>query len=160
MTPLATPCSARSWTRVFSCGSTTCTCESPNLCGLAPDSPVEELQIEDCSDPKRLLQVFENLIGNAIKFTPPGGRIVVRAASKGEGVMFSVADTGAGIAPDAVGTYLTGSGRRRREPSDVDGDCRQLGTTRRGRGGGGAGAGRHRGQQPHHGDVDTRTGAS
>jgi PAS domain S-box-containing protein len=53
-------------------------------------------------DRKRLLQVFENLIGNAIKFTPPGGRIVVRVAARDEGVMFSVTDTGPGIAPDAV----------------------------------------------------------
>ena len=51
---------------------------------------------------RRLLQVFENLIGNAIKFTPSGGRIVVRAAVKDGEVMFSVTDTGAGIAPDAV----------------------------------------------------------
>jgi signal transduction histidine kinase len=53
-------------------------------------------------DRKRLLQVFENLIGNAIKFTLPGGRIVVRAVRNDADVMFVVADTGAGIAPDAV----------------------------------------------------------
>ena len=51
---------------------------------------------------RRLLQVFENLIGNATKFTPPGGRIVVRVEVKNEDVMFSVTDTGVGIAPDAV----------------------------------------------------------
>ena len=53
-------------------------------------------------DRRRLLQVFENLIGNAAKFTQPGGRILVRVALKDEGVMFSVTDTGVGIAPDAV----------------------------------------------------------
>ena len=51
---------------------------------------------------RRLLQVFENLIGNATKFTQPGGRIVVRVAVKNEDVMFSVTDTGVGISPDAV----------------------------------------------------------
>jgi PAS domain S-box-containing protein len=51
---------------------------------------------------RRLLQVFENLIGNAIKFTQPGGRIVVRVAVKDQDVMFSVTDTGVGIAPAAV----------------------------------------------------------
>jgi PAS domain S-box-containing protein len=51
-------------------------------------------------DRHRLLQVFENLIGNAAKFTAPGGRISVGARpTKGE-VLFWVADTGTGI-PDA-----------------------------------------------------------
>jgi PAS domain S-box-containing protein len=53
-------------------------------------------------DRKRLLQVFENLIGNAIKFTKPGGAIVVGAAPKGNDVVFSVTDTGVGIAADAA----------------------------------------------------------
>ncbi len=52
------------------------------------------------ADRDRCLQVFENLIGNAIKFTPRGGRITV-GAIPGEGeVHFSVADTGPGIAPE------------------------------------------------------------
>ncbi len=50
----------------------------------------------------RLLQVFENLIGNAIKFTAAGGRITVGAASKDREVVFWVADSGSGIAPDAL----------------------------------------------------------
>ena len=53
-------------------------------------------------DRRRLLQVFDNLIGNATKFTRPGGRIVVRVEAKNEDVMFSVTDTGVGIASDAV----------------------------------------------------------
>jgi PAS domain S-box-containing protein len=53
-------------------------------------------------DSRRLLQVFENLIGNASRFTPSGGHIVVRVAVKDKDVVFSVTDTGVGIAPDAL----------------------------------------------------------
>ena len=54
------------------------------------------------ADRNRLLQIFENLVGNAIKFTGPGGRITVGAAP-GEGhVLFWVADTGIGIAEEHV----------------------------------------------------------
>jgi signal transduction histidine kinase len=52
------------------------------------------------ADRDRLLQVLENLIGNAIKFTPPGGTITVRVERRGDEVWCSVADTGPGIAPD------------------------------------------------------------
>ena len=51
---------------------------------------------------KRLLQVFENLIGNAIKFTEAGGEVLVTAAPQNDEVKFSISDTGAGIAPEAA----------------------------------------------------------
>jgi PAS domain S-box-containing protein len=50
------------------------------------------------ADRDRLLQVFENLIGNAIKFTKPGGRITLGATARAGEVLFSVSDTGRGIA--------------------------------------------------------------
>jgi PAS domain S-box-containing protein len=49
------------------------------------------------ADQARLLQVLENLIGNAIKFTPEGGCITVTATRGCGEVQFSVADTGPGI---------------------------------------------------------------
>jgi PAS domain S-box-containing protein len=51
-------------------------------------------------DHDRLLQVFENLVGNAVKFTDAGGRIVVGADARDHEVVFRVADTGRGIAAE------------------------------------------------------------
>jgi signal transduction histidine kinase len=44
-----------------------------------------------------MLQVFSNLVGNAVKFTPEHGTITVRAVEEEGGVHFSVTDTGPGI---------------------------------------------------------------
>jgi len=49
------------------------------------------------ADQDRLMQVFENLIGNAIKFTDPGGTITVGARPDGDNVLFWVSDTGGGM---------------------------------------------------------------
>lgn len=49
------------------------------------------------ADGARLQQVLANLLGNAIKFTPAGGAITVRAQPSGDAVKFSVTDTGPGI---------------------------------------------------------------
>ena len=49
------------------------------------------------ADHDRLLQVFENLLGNAVKFTKPGGQITLSARADAGKVLFSVADTGRGI---------------------------------------------------------------
>lgn len=48
-------------------------------------------------DPDRLRQVMENLLLNAIKFTPKGGRIAVRLGCAGERATIAVCDTGQGI---------------------------------------------------------------
>jgi signal transduction histidine kinase len=53
-----------------------------------------------CSDRDRILQVFGNLIGNAIKFTPEGGQITVRVENETQAVRFAVCDTGPGIPPE------------------------------------------------------------
>jgi signal transduction histidine kinase len=53
-------------------------------------------------DAARLEQVFWNLIANAIKFTPPGGRIEVFIRRRAGIAEVAVVDTGAGIAPDVL----------------------------------------------------------
>jgi signal transduction histidine kinase len=52
-------------------------------------------------DRHRVLQVFENLIGNALKFTPAGGRITVGAVAQSGAVLCYVRDTGPGIPAEA-----------------------------------------------------------
>lgn len=51
-------------------------------------------------DRLRLAQVFQNLLTNAAKYTPPGGRICVRAQRSGSEAVVSVIDDGIGIAPE------------------------------------------------------------
>jgi PAS domain S-box-containing protein len=53
-----------------------------------------------CGDRERLVQVFGNLIGNAIKFTPERGTLTIEARRTARNVQFSVSDTGPGI-PEA-----------------------------------------------------------
>jgi PAS domain S-box-containing protein len=51
-------------------------------------------------DRDRLLQVFSNLVGNALRYTPSGGRVTVTAEAFDRSVRFAVADTGPGIPAD------------------------------------------------------------
>jgi signal transduction histidine kinase len=53
-------------------------------------------------DPPRIGQVLANLIGNAIKFTPAGGRVDVEVAATEQGARLTVSDTGVGIPPDEM----------------------------------------------------------
>jgi signal transduction histidine kinase len=54
------------------------------------------------ADRDRLLQVLSNLVGNALKFTPPSGHVGFGAERRGETVRFSVTDTGPGISATDV----------------------------------------------------------
>jgi signal transduction histidine kinase len=53
------------------------------------------------ADGDRLAQVFTNLVDNALKYTPDGGLVLLRASAVNEGILISVSDTGAGIPDDA-----------------------------------------------------------
>ena len=52
------------------------------------------------ADRDRVMQVLGNLVGNALKFTAPGGRVTLSARCEGDAVVFAVADTGSGIAAE------------------------------------------------------------
>jgi PAS domain S-box-containing protein len=55
------------------------------------------------ADPTRIAQVVSNLLNNAAKYTPEGGRIALKVAADGHEAVLSVTDTGIGIEPDSLG---------------------------------------------------------
>jgi signal transduction histidine kinase len=58
------------------------------------------------ADRHRVLQVLSNLVGNAMKFTPSGGTISLRADARDGEVLFTVADTGPGIPKEHQGNIF------------------------------------------------------
>ena len=67
---------------------------------LSVDVPTRGLGIN--ADPTRMSQVISNLLTNAAKYTPPGGRISVQAQRIGDEVVLRVRDTGMGIPPEIL----------------------------------------------------------
>ena len=59
-----------------------------------------DLMVE--ADRERVFQVLSNLLGNALKFTPKGGRVTISIERSDDMVTFAVADTGPGIAAEHV----------------------------------------------------------
>ena len=82
---------------------------------LRPALPAELPPIY--ADRERILQAFSNLVGNAVKFTPPEGEVVISARDGGDYVQFSVTDTGHGISaedlPHVFDRYWQAKARRR-----------------------------------------------
>jgi signal transduction histidine kinase/ActR/RegA family two-component response regulator len=58
------------------------------------------------ADPLRATQILTNVIGNAIKYTPAGGHVIVALERQGDQAAVRVADDGVGIAPDRIGTIF------------------------------------------------------
>ncbi len=71
--------------------------------GISLDSEVVRDSLLARFDHERILQVLPNLISNAIKFTPEGGRISIRVEPTEEDVRFSVTDTGQGMSAERMG---------------------------------------------------------
>ncbi len=53
-------------------------------------------------DPDRMTRVLGNLLNNALRYTPQGGQISLSAQSQQQNIIFTVQDTGSGIAPDEL----------------------------------------------------------
>jgi signal transduction histidine kinase/DNA-binding response OmpR family regulator len=70
--------------------------------GLTLTVSPDELLPRVLADRQRTLQVLSNLLGNAVKFTPEGGAITLRATGGEKEVLISVADTGRGIPPEQM----------------------------------------------------------
>ena len=66
------------------------------------------------ADHNRLLQVLANVCGNAVKFTPAGGRVILAAAERDDGIELSVTDSGPGVSaedlPHVFDPYWRASG--------------------------------------------------
>ena len=79
------------------------------------------------ADADRLDQVLSNLVANALRHTPAGGSITLKAATTPEGVRISVQDTGEGIAPEYLPHIFTRFWKSGRSRSRTEGSGSGLG---------------------------------
>ncbi len=89
-------------------------CDPAEMAGVAVRSPTSQFEAAGLSvdrqlapvavlgDRGRLHQVSTNLLTNALKFTPPGGRVVIQAGPCNGGARLQVTDTGIGISADEL----------------------------------------------------------
>lgn len=90
-----------------------------NDLGIALEADIEEPMPWILGDSTHLRRVFDNLVSNAFKYTPAGGRIILRLKAAGEDVIIEVADSGEGIPEDQLGRvferfYQVEGGSKRR----------------------------------------------
>ncbi|HVL15219.1 MAG TPA: PAS domain-containing protein [Gemmata sp.] len=74
--------------------------------GLRVETSTSDQPVWVRADEARVAQAVTNLLNNAAKFTPAGGRVSVRVAESAGEAVVSVADTGVGIPPDALPTLF------------------------------------------------------
>ncbi|HEY5949825.1 MAG TPA: HAMP domain-containing sensor histidine kinase [Kofleriaceae bacterium] len=71
---------------------------------LVLSTSVDRLVLE--ADSRRIMRVVLNVLSNAVKFTPPGGRVSVNVERVGSELEIAISDTGPGIAPDELETIF------------------------------------------------------
>ena len=71
--------------------------------GVAFDIQVADEADQVYADPHRLEQAVDNLVANALRYTPSGGRVSMRADMAGDTVALKVVDTGPGIPAEHIG---------------------------------------------------------
>ena len=79
------------------------------------------------ADGERLRQVFDNLIGNALKFTPPGGDITIALGEAGGWVHAEVRDSGPGLGPEDFARIFSPYQRLSAQPTGIGEDSTGLG---------------------------------
>jgi len=67
--------------------------------GITVSSEMPDTPVRLSVDPHRIQEMLLNLVTNAIKYTPKGGRIALSLQDQGDAVVLTVQDTGIGIAP-------------------------------------------------------------
>jgi len=74
-------------------------------------SNIDEKNVPAFADPSKIKQVLTNLIGNAFKFTPEGGSIIVSVKTENDFCKVSVSDTGPGIKKEDIAKLFTKFGK-------------------------------------------------
>jgi len=69
--------------------------------GIELRSEIEDVRVQ--GDAVRLRQIVSNLLSNAMKFTPSGGRVTVSLVGRDDSAVLEVNDSGPGIPPDEIG---------------------------------------------------------
>lgn len=86
---------------------------------ILTNSKLNEKSVMVLADPNLIDRVLENLLDNAIKFTPKGGQVFVNAIQNGDKVAISIQDNGVGIPkselPNIFNRYYTKTGFKKKE---------------------------------------------
>ena len=82
---------------------------------------ISENMMEIRVNPIRIRQMLDNLVGNAIKYTPKGGNIKIFLSTQNDQVVLKVEDTGPGIQPEEQGKVFDKFYRASTAPKDVAG---------------------------------------
>jgi two-component system sensor histidine kinase GlrK len=76
---------------------------------------LDKLNVE--ADAEKLVSIVDNLVGNAVKFTPPGGAITIGARANGDEAVIDVIDSGPGVPPEERDAIFDSFFRGRAKPS-------------------------------------------